>query len=326
MRCINKKKAIGCFSLVCMTVLSGCGSLKYDFAYDPDYAVSSFQLNNVQESERGTSFAEKLCIVAEDVNLESLDLSDVGAACLFDVNQKETLYSKSAHERMYPASLTKVMTALVAIKNGTKDQILTATENVKISESGAQLMNLKAGDTMTLDQALHILLIYSANDVANLIAESIGGSINGFVEMMNAEALSLGATNTNFANPHGLSDESHYTTAYDLYLIFNEAMKYEEFNEIIQMSSYSTVYYDSNNNSKEFSKETTNRFLRGTAEAPSQITVIGGKTGTTNAAGHCLVLLSRDTSGAPYISLILKAESTDLLYEEMSDLLGEIQK
>ena len=123
---------------------------------------------------------------------------------------------------MYPASLTKVMTALVALQNASPDTVLTATDSVKITESGAQLCGLKAGDTMTLDQALHILLMYSANDAAMLIAENIGGSVDHFVEMMNEEAQRLGATNTSFANPHGLSDDNHYTSAYDLYLIFNE--------------------------------------------------------------------------------------------------------
>ena len=114
------------------------------------------------------------------------------AAVLFDVNNKKVLYSKNAHERLYPASLTKVMTALVALQNASPDTVLTATDSVKITESGAQLCGLKAGDTMTLDQALHILLMYSANDAAMLIAENIGGSVDHFVEMMNEEAQRLG--------------------------------------------------------------------------------------------------------------------------------------
>ena len=104
---------------------------------------------------------------------------------------------------------------------------------------------------MTLDQALHILLMYSANDAAMLIAENVGGSVDHFVEMMNEEAMRLGATNTSFANPHGLSDDNHFTTAYDLYLIFNEAIKYDSFNEIIHMTSYQTTFYDKDGKAKE---------------------------------------------------------------------------
>ena len=89
----------------------------------------------------------------------SVDMTQASAAVLFDVNNREVLYSKNAHERLYPASLTKVMTALVALKNASLDTVLTATDSVKINESGAQLCGLKSGDTMTLDQALHILLM-----------------------------------------------------------------------------------------------------------------------------------------------------------------------
>ena len=181
---------------------------------------------------------------------------------------------------------------------------------------------VKPGDTMTLDQALRILLLYSANDVAMLVAEGVAGSVDAFVEMMNQEARQIGATNTNFVNPHGLTAEGHLTTAYDLYLIFNEALKYETFREIIQMSSYQTTYYDASGAPVTVDKKTTNLFLRGDYTAPSNVTVIGGKTGTTSAAGHCLVLFSKDAAGSSYISVILKSDDT--LYEEMTRLLEEI--
>lgn len=147
---------------------------------------------------------------------------------------------------------------------------------------------------MTLDQALHILLMYSANDVAVLIAEGVSkGSVEDFVALMNQEAQEIGATNCNFLNPNGLTEEGHYVTAYDLYLIFQEALKYDLFNEIIQMNSYNTVYMDANGAEKSVEVETSNLYLRGGYDMPANVTVVGGKTGTTNAAGHCLILLSR---------------------------------
>lgn len=142
--------------------------------------------------------------------------------------------------------------------------------------------------------------------------------------MMNQEALELGATNSHFVNPHGLPDDNHYTTVYDMYLIMNEAIKYQLFNEIIQMDSYSTVYYDKNGVEKEISVNNSNAYIRGDIQAPGGITVLGGKTGTTNAAGNCLVLVSRDSSSNPYISIIMRSEGRDALYEQMTDLLEEI--
>lgn len=293
--------------------------------FNPNYNVSSFNVITISNPETALPFSSNLCIVNGDiVDDEKVDMSQASAAALFDLNHCQVLYAKNAHGRLYPASLTKVMTALVALKYGSLDQTLTASDTVNITESGAQLCGLKSGDTMSLDQALHVLLMYSANDVAMLIAENIGGSVEHFVEMMNEEAKALGATNTNFMNPHGLSQENHYTTAYDLYLIFQKAIQYESFREIIHMTNYQTTYYDSSGNAKNLDFKNTNRFLREDFQPPDSVTMIGGKTGTTSAAGHCLILLTRDTSGAPYISVILNASSSDALYNQMIDLLDEI--
>lgn len=329
MRCTNKTKWLSCLlgSVLTAGILTGCGQITYDMAYQTDSQISSFNIIGKQSSGVAEPFASGLCVVSDNVmNDEQVDMSKAEAAVLFDVNKANVLYSKNAHERLFPASLTKVMTALVALKYATPEMGLTASGVVNITESGAQLCGLKSGDTMTMDQALHTLLLYSANDVAMMIAENVGGTVEGFVQLMNAEAKAIGATNTNFMNPHGLSDENHYTTAYDLYLIFNEAMKNEYFREIVQMQKYQTTYYDQNGKAKELNFQTTNLFLKGNYTPPANITVTGGKTGTTNAAGHCLVLSSKDASGAPYISVILRSESRDVLYGEMIDLLDEIQK
>ena len=319
-------KRSGIFLLVlCVLCINGCGRNQYEMAYEVNSDVSSFRIVNIEEDSRNTEpFAADLCVVSSDVNISDVDMSKASGAGLFDLNDRETLYAKNVHEKLYPASLTKIMTALVALKYGSMDMTLTASANVKNLESGAQVCGLKEGDQMTLDQAIHILLINSANDAAVMIAEGIGGSIEGFADMMNEEALSLGATNTHFVNPHGLSDDNHYTTVYDMYLITNAAIQYERFNEIIRTTEYSTVYYDKNGNSKELNINSTNYYFQGQAEAPSGVTVLGGKTGTTNAAGHCLVLVSRDTSGNPYVSVIMRAESREDLYSQMSELLNEI--
>lgn len=335
-KCISdQQKIVGkrcAILLAAALMLTGCGSAKYDMPYEQQGSVSSYQLFNITNRETIEPFAKELCVAAKDVTAGGPDLQQVGAAALFDTKNLETLYAKNAHNQMNPASLTKVMTALVALKYGSPDDIYTASENVLVTESGAVLCGIKPGDKMTLDQALHALLIYSGNDVAILIAEGVSASVNGgtgsveeFVALMNQEAQEIGATNCHFMNPNGLTEEGHYVTAYDLYLIFQEALKYELFSQIIQMNSYSTVYTASNGSEKTLEMETSNLFLRGNYEAPANVTVVGGKTGTTNAAGHCLVLLSRDKNGASYISVIMKDESRDGLYADMSDLLSIIK-
>lgn len=326
MKCTNRKiTEIAVLVLTSVLLLTGCGYANPDMPYTTESDISSFRVVNL-EDERGVAvpFAADLCVVDTNIDSKDVDMTAASAAGLFDINNCNTIYAKNVHEKLYPASLTKVMTALVAIKHGSSDMMLTATANVKITESGAQVCGIKAGDQMTLDQALHLLLINSANDAAVMIAEGIAGSVEAFADMMNEEAMALGATNTHFVNPHGLSDDSHYTTAYDMYLIMNAAVKYSLFNEIIHMDTYSTVYADKNGASKEITVNSTNYYIQGTEQAPGGITVLGGKTGTTNAAGHCLILLSRDSSSNPYISIIMRADSRDALYSQMTDLLDEI--
>ena len=123
------------------------------------------------------AFASGLCVTAADVSAGTdVDMSQATAAGLFDISSGKVIYAKNVHDKLNPASLTKVLTALCALKYANPDDVLTATENVYISESGAVKLGLAAGDTMTLDQALHALLLKSSNDVAVMIAEHVSGS------------------------------------------------------------------------------------------------------------------------------------------------------
>lgn len=308
-----------------MSYLTGCGAKEYTFAYDRNRNNSSFSVASHTQGYTLKAFASDLCVTTGDVTSGTdVDMTNATAAGLFDLASGKVIYAKNIHEKLNPASLTKVLTALCALKYGNLDDVLTASENVYVNESGAVKLGLQAGDTMTMDQALHALLLKSANDVAIMIAEHVGGSQEGFADMMNEMANSLGATNSHFVNPNGLTDPNHYTTAYDLYLICNEAAKYDKFVEIIHTSSYNSVYHDKNGNEKSVELSTTNAYIKGEAFAPDNVTVIGGKTGTTNAAGSCLILYSKDNSGNPYISVILQSSDRTTLYQEMTDLLDEI--
>ena len=325
MKCINK------WGAVCLTALlsfntAGCGEKPAAMAYDPDSEVSGFRVVTQDASQIADAFASGLCVVDGDINVDDaiVDMADATSSGLFDLNSHQVLYAKNIHERLAPASLTKLMTAVVALKYGNPDDVITATSNVNITESGAVLCGLKEGDRLTLNQALHALLMKSANDAAVAIAEHIGGSVEAFAEMMNEEARAIGATNSHFVNPHGLTADDHYVTAYDMYLIFNEALQYDLVDEIIRMTNYETVYYDKDGREKQLSFHTSNQYLTGNYKPPEQVSVVGGKTGTTNAAGNCLILLAKDTAGNPYIGVILRSKERGILYTEMTDLLDEI--
>ena len=321
MKCISSflKKAAGI--LLCpVLIFSGCSGAQtsYGFPYSRLQEGSSFTYEDVV-----TPFSAELCVVDGDVADGSIDFEETESGAIFDLTRRETLYAYRAHERMDPASMTKVMTALVAIENAPLDQKLVCHNSSYITERGAQLLDMEEGEQMTLHQALHFLLVFSANDVAMMIAENICGDVDTFVKLMNEKAVSLGATNSHFSNPHGLTEADQYVTAYDMYLIFLAAMEHEVLQQIVRLPSYKTQYTRADGTVKEAEVMNTNAFLRENSgiSAPAGVTVIGGKTGSTFAAGECLVMMVRDVNGDPYIAVVMHSSGSGSLYRRMSQLL-----
>lgn len=162
-----------------------------------------------------------------------------GAACLMDADTGAVLYNKNMYEKMYPASTTKVMTALIAIENASLDEVVVFTETgVAEAYSGSSNLYTQVGETFTMEDCLYALMLKSANDFASQIAEHVGGNVEAFCQMMNEKAESLGCVNTHFNNAHGMPDENHYTCAYDMALIMREAIKNETFRKIATTQTY----------------------------------------------------------------------------------------
>ena len=244
---------------------------------------------------------------------------------VIDANSKTILWGKNIHDPHYPASITKIMTALVALKYGNLDDQVTVTETAKDIEYGSSVCDIQVGDVLSLRQLVYGLLIASGNDAAMMIAEHVGGSVDQFVALMNEEAAALGATDTHFMNPHGLTAEGHYTSVYDIYLMFNAALEYDVFQDAISRTNYYAEYTRGDGSAVAVTWESTDWYFSGAAEAPDGVTVFGGKTGTTDDAGNCLALMSKDQYGNPYLSIILHADTKDSLYEEMNQLLSLIE-
>lgn len=281
--------------------------------------------NGISVSGRAVPFTDGLC-VATDVPNTGVHLEYSGAGALMDLTNQEVIYADNLYERLYPASLTKIMTALVALKYGNLEDTITIDEAALDIDEDSSICYLQLGDEYTLRQLIYGLLIASGNDAGNAIAQYVGGSIDGFVEMMNQEAYALGATDTHFTNAHGLQDENHYTTPYDIYLMFNEAIKYDVFSDAISKQSYTVTYRDAAGDSYERTWFATNHYFTGEASAPAGVTVFGGKTGTTDEAGACLTLLVKDAYGNAYFGIIMHAQDRTALYEDMNGLLSIIAK
>ncbi|MEY8353676.1 serine hydrolase [Lachnospiraceae bacterium 54-53] len=227
-------------------------------------------------------------------------------AVLLDAADGTLLFSQNGDTRYYPASITKLMTALlVAEKCGLSDTVTfskTATTNL---ESGAVTLGLVEGDKLTVEQCLYGLMLKSANEVANGLAEHAGGSISGFSALMNARAKELGCTGTNFVNPNGLNNSGHYTTPRDMALIARAAFQNDTVRKVT-----STLTYQIPATKKASARTITmGHKMLNSGDSRYYPGVIGGKTGYTSLAGNTLVTCA-EKNGVRLIAVVMKSKST----------------
>ena len=232
----------------------------------------------------------------------------VKAALLYDLDSDTLVFAQNIDDKLYPASLTKIMTCLMTIEmQSDLDAVVTVTKDgLKGQEPGGSTVYLQVGEEMTVRDLLYCLMVKSGNDAASVLATHNSGSIEAFVEDMNRRAQELGCTGTHFANPHGLHHDEHYTTARDMAKITAEAMKHPIFEEIFTTSEYTVP---ATNLSAERVLETTNYLIRSNGHPiVLDSRVLGGKTGNTSKAGRCLVTLSQK-DGMRLLSVVLGAEA-----------------
>lgn len=221
-------------------------------------------------------------------NIEEGPHHTAHAAILYERSTNTVLFGHNIHQRRAPASLTKIMTAIVAVENGVLNDIVTVSANA--ARTPGSSANLYAGQQIRLIDLLYGLLLNSGNDAAVAIAEHIAGSVEAFAEMMNERAREMGLQNTQFRNPHGLDEPGHYSTAYDLALLTDAALNYPQIAEIVATKEYQwneTLYW-----------RNTNRLLWQMQGAE------GVKTGTTGQAGNCLIAAVSD-DGMQLVSVVL---------------------
>ena len=237
------------------------------------------------------------------------------AALLVEQDTGTVLYAKNEHDHLYPASLTKIMTCLLvleAVDSGklTLDQKITApAEAFTELDADGSTAGIKAGEVLTVKDLLYCMMVVSANESCNILAVTVAGSISDFVDQMNAKAEKLGCKDTHFANPIGLQDTNHYTSAWDLYLITKEAMTHKEFMTICDTPD---VIIPATNLSAQRHLYTTN-YLLSSFRALGYIDkdAHGVKTGSTSDAGHCLVSTA-SRNGLNVISVVLGAQKVTL--------------
>ena len=256
------------------------------------------------------------CLLCTLFTPQALALEDpdihAKAAILVDGGSGTVLYDKNIHEELPMASITKVMSALLVLEAIDRGQ-LRMDQEVTASQTSMQGMvedgstaDIKVGETLTVEQLLYCMLVISANETCNILGEAVSGTVDAFVAKMNQRAQELGCKNTHFANTTGLPQSGHYSSAWDIYLITQEAMKHDVFMTIVNTKAYTVPA--TNMTDKERELHSTNALISnwrmtGYLYSGAQ----GIKTGTTDAAGHCLVS-SAIRGSRTLISVVLGCE------------------
>lgn len=297
--------------------MTGCGT-KIENAYD---TYSTDYINGYNGSNY---FASNLC-VTNDVNFgqDNMQFAKTAeGAGAFNIDTHQVLYSQNLFEKLYPASTTKILTAYIILKNCDLNATVTVSHDAANPGHSSSVCGLKEGDVITVQDLLYGLLLESGNDAAIALAEYCSGSVEEFAKLMNSTAKSFGATNSSFVNPSGLPDENHYTTIYDMYLIFSNAISLESFVAIISSQTHDVAYTNAQGAAVSKTFKNTCGYLTRAYTAPENVTVTGGKTGTTWEAGHCLVLLSQNAKNERIISIVYKADGKKDLYSFMNEILS----
>lgn len=240
-------------------------------------------------------------------------------AVLVDADNKSVLYNHKANEKMYPASITKILTVLIAIENLPPGQEITVNKSaLSAVEAGSSHIALTEGEVLTAIDLWYATLLASANDGANVLAEAVSGNMDEFCKKMTSRAKEMGALNTNFTNPSGLPDDNHYTTAYDMALITAEAIKNEQFLEIFSTVSYTASPTNKQKEPRVFANG-TNMIKKG---ADHYEFAIGGKTGWTSVAEYTLVTYAK-RDNLNLIAVVMKSPDRASSYQDTKNMFDD---
>ncbi|MFT9056249.1 MAG: D-alanyl-D-alanine carboxypeptidase family protein [Ethanoligenens sp.] len=254
--------------------------------------------------------------VSADANEQPVLQSTTGLVA--DADSGQIYYEKGMHTRMFPASITKILTALVSVEKGSPSDVVTVPQDV-VQAQGKSVANiaLVPGDTITLEQLEYTMFLASANDSAVVIADHIGGSVSGFVDMMNEKAAALGATDSHFSTPNGLPDPNNYTTAYDMALIARAAAQNPTVMRYFGARTFTLPASALRKNAQTFT--TLHKMMKKTAYYDAD--VVAGKTGWETMSGNTLVTIAKK-NGRTLVAVVMNGVNSEAIYGDTQHLLN----
>lgn len=318
------RRIISVTLILCTTLLTGCGSKTFKAGKQLDIGILP-ELPLYGDY----GMADEYAVIDRNEELDAAAYNSFFATMLVDDTTKVPIVAHNVHNRIYPASMTKLMTGILVMESIEKgdislDDIVTLNRKVTFDDWDAMASDLVGGCRVSVKNLLYGLMITSYNDCGVILAELIAGSESAFCDRMNEKAREIGATNTHFENCHGLHSDDHYTTAYDLYLIISEFSKHDLAYIIDSLNTYDFTYTDPDGNEQVVTIEPTNEFVTGEINMPSGYSIGSWKTGTTEEALNCLVMeFVNDSTGDKYVALIAGADGKEALYSAMTELINK---
>lgn len=303
-----KKFLAFCLTVCLLTALSAPV-----FAIPPEEAKAEARKNEIIEETQDKEEAEETEEAEGTEDDGSIFASPVGAALLIETTTDTELYAMNADEQKYPASLTKIVTCMLALEHSDLNETVTVSETALdgfvAGDGTMNLDHLQVGEEIRMEDLLYFLMLESANEACVVVAEHIAGSVDAFVAMMNEKARELGCTGTNFVNPHGLHDENHYTTARDISKLVRKALENDTFRAITSTASYT---FPATNKREAQVIYTTNQLIHKEMAGNNfyYSKASGVKTGFTTPAGRCLVATASNEN-INLLSIVLQAQTLE---------------
>lgn len=307
--------------ILALLLFSRMGKLQEPMTYNRSQGMSGPSAKEGALLVEGV--AKNLCVGESNTHLEGIEGHEGEIAGLFDLQDKEILFSQNLHEKVSPGSINQLMVALTAYEELNMEDSVTIEQEDVVGRRLGRSSGLATGNVVTVQQLIHGVLVYSAQDACYALARIAAGDKDAFVEHMNQKAQEIGMTNTVFSNVTGAEDENQYTTVYDLYLLFHQLLEYPDLIHAMGLSSYTMNSTKSNGDVKQQILDTDNPYLTGNLSVPKGVTVLGGKYMSTKTQ-YATALLVQNNYGDAFVLIVYRADSEETMNTRIREMLGKI--
>ena len=307
--------------ILALLLFSRMGKLQEPMAYNRSQSMSGTSAKEGAFLEEG--IARNLCVGESNTKMEGIESREGEVAGLFDLQDKEILFSQNLHEKVSPGNINQLMVALTAYEELNMEESVTIEQEDVVGRRQGRSSGLATGNVVTVQQLIHGVLVYSAEDACYALARIAAGGKDAFIEHMNQKAQELGMTNTVFSNVTGAEDENQYTTVYDMYLLFHQLLEYPDLIHAMGLNSYIMNSTKSNGDLKQQVLDTDNLYLTGSLSVPKGVTVLGGKYMSTKTQ-YATALLVQNNYGDAFVLIVFRTDSEETMNTRIREMLGKI--